>query len=169
MIGKPITTVEEMLAEHIGPMAKFVVKKQMESAGVDTKNPSKQSLNRMVDLIEERCLRNLLSPDDAKITATRMRNVIASTPIEIVQTERETVTDDLDKEIVDYLSRVFGKVSQTTIEIQKKKMGLGEHPTLEEYQKLAERIRRVFVEMADETVANVVYEGMLAIIKEHEK
>ncbi len=168
-VGRPITTIEEMLTEHIGPMAKFVVKKQMESAGVDISSPTTQSLNRMVELIEERCLMNVVSSEDAKKIAAKMREVIASTPIETIPPEKEQAVENLDAEIVAYLSQVFGEVSQSAIEIQKKKMGLGEHPTLEEYQKLAERIREVFVEMADEAVADIVYHGILAIIKEHER
>ncbi len=76
MLKEPLNTVQNILSESVGPMATFVMKEQMNAAGVDPINPDNASMLKMVDLIEERCLLRLLTPAQSSATARRMKEAI---------------------------------------------------------------------------------------------
>ncbi len=76
MLKEPLNSVQNILSESVGPMATFVMKQQMNAAGVDPIHPQKASMLKMVDLIEERCLLRLLTPAQSAATARKMKDVI---------------------------------------------------------------------------------------------
>ena len=76
MLKESISEIQNVLSDSVGPMAGFVMKEQMKAAGVDPVSPNKASLIKMVDLIEERCLLRLLTPNEAKATSRKMKEII---------------------------------------------------------------------------------------------
>lgn len=76
MYKEPIKTMQDILADSVGPMANFVIKEQMKLANVDPIDPSQESLYRMIDLIEERCLNKLLDRSEAKYITSKLKGIV---------------------------------------------------------------------------------------------
>jgi hypothetical protein len=74
---------------------------------------------------------------------------------------------DLETKIVEYMRPLFGEFAATAFAQQKAKLGMGEHQlTAEQYLKLAEEIRSMCNQVAGPTIADRVYTGLVAIVRE---
>ena len=74
---------------------------------------------------------------------------------------------DLEAQIVDYMRPLFGEFAATAFAQQKAKLGMGEHQlTSDQYEALVEGIRTMCNQVACPTVADRVYTGLIALVRE---
>ena len=164
MVAVQIENVEHVLENWLGDMAVFVVNKQIAVAEVDLMNPSKESLNYLVDLIETKCLVKMM--DSSKVVQVKKDLKKAIETPALLEKEEIMV---LNTKIRSYLRKKFGDVAVHTMNTQKKELGIEEIRSPLEYLKLAEEIYSILSDMVDEELAKEVYDGMVNIIKEAAK
>ncbi len=164
MVAVQIENVEHVLENWLGDMAVFVVNKQIAVAEVDLMNPSKESLNYLVDLIETKCLVKMMDPSKVAQVKNDLKKAI-ETPVPL---EKEAVMA-LNKKIRAYLRKKFGDVAVHTMNTQKKKLGIEDIRSPLEYLKLASEIHSILSDMVDDDLAREVYDGMVNIIEDAAK
>lgn len=71
-----LDAIEEILDQNVGTMGQFVLKEQMKAACVDDVDPTKESLFQLIELIKEKCLLKLLSPERATSVANQMKQAV---------------------------------------------------------------------------------------------
>lgn len=77
------------------------------------------------------------------------------------------MTDNLEDRIVECMRPLFGEFAVSALEQQKAKLGMGRgHLGAAEYERLASEIRAMCSQIAGPVVAERVYSGLLAIVKE---
>ncbi|MFO7991602.1 MAG: hypothetical protein R6U61_04805 [Thermoplasmata archaeon] len=76
MSEKSLNSIEELLDENVGTMGQFVLKEQMKAACVDNVDPTKESLFQLIELIKEKCLLKLLSPEKAMNVVNQMKQAV---------------------------------------------------------------------------------------------
>ncbi len=164
MPAPQIDNVENVLESWIGDMAKFVVKKQVKELNIDAEKPSKPSLEKLIRLIEKRCLVKMMDPVKVVEVRKELQQAIKTEgPL-----ENET-TLMLNRRMRTFLRKKFGDVAVHTLNMEKKKLGLNDIKDPKEYVKLAEEVRVILSAMVDEDMAQEIYNGMVEIIYETEK
>jgi len=73
---------------------------------------------------------------------------------------------DLEKRIVDCMRPLFGEFAATAFAQQKAKLKLGEGAAPEDYLPLVEEIRTMCDQVAGPAVAEKIYTGLVAIVRE---
>ena len=73
---------------------------------------------------------------------------------------------ELEKRIVDYMRPLFGEFAATAFAQQKAKLKLGDAAAPEEYLLLVEEIRTMCNQVAGPAVAEKIYTGLVAIVRE---
>ena len=164
MVAVQIENVQNVLESWLGDMAVFVVKKQMTVAEVNIMNPSQESLENLVELIETKCLVKMIEPSKiAQVRRDLNKAIEATAPL-----EKEAVIA-LNKKIRTYLRKKFGDVAVQTLNTQKRELGIEEIRSPLEYLKLADEIHQILSDMVDGDMAREVYDGMVNIIEEAAK
>ena len=72
----------------------------------------------------------------------------------------------METKLVEALRVMFGDMAKSAIEVQKKKLGLKDDLSKEDYLKIAKKIMELCKEMAGEHIAEKIYKDMLNIIGE---
>ena len=74
---------------------------------------------------------------------------------------------DMESEMVRFMQPLFGEMADKTISIQKKKLGMEEKKLCyEDYARLIDAIRKLCKNMAGDTIASKIYEGLKDILEE---
>ena len=161
MVAPEIANVENVLESWIGGMAKFILKKQLKDARVDNEHPSKESLERLVMLLETKCLGKMLDPNKIQEVKKDLKRAIETQgPLE----DEKTLM--LNRRIRTYLRKKFGDVAVHTLNIQKRELGMNNGRNPEDYKILAEKIGEILGEMVDKEMADDIKDGMCNIINE---
>lgn len=71
----------------------------------------------------------------------------------------------IEDEIIETLRLMFGDMAKPTIEIQKRKLGLRDKLSKEDYLKIADKIRELCREMAGDLIAERIYNDLVNIIE----
>ena len=143
-------------------MAKFILKKQLKDAGVDEEHPTKESLEKLIHLLETKCLGKMMDPSKIIEVKKDLRRAIETQgPME----DEKTLI--LNRRIRTYLRKKFGDVAVHTLNIQKRELGINNGKGKDDYTKLAEKIGEILGEMVDKEMAEEIKVGMLGIVKEN--
>ncbi len=164
MTSPKIKAVEIVLEEWMGPMAKFVLSKQLTDAGVNPDAPSDESLKNLIYLLETRCLTKIIEPNRMMDVREDLKKAIL-TPV----TYEENELMELNKKITDYLRQKFGDVAVYTLNLEKKRLGIEEVKTAHDYIVVAEQIQNMLKDMVGDDMAKNVYLGLIDIIKKSEE
>ena len=76
------------------------------------------------------------------------------------------MTHEIETRMVEYMKPLFGEFAVTAFEQQKAKLGIGESMGAREYMRLVEEIRAMCNQIAGPAVADRVYRGLVAIVRE---
>jgi hypothetical protein len=164
MPSPKVKAVELVLEEWMGPMAKFVLTKQLVDAGVEPDAPSEESLNKLIYFLETRCLTKIIEPNRLNDVREDLKKAIA-TPVDM----EESKVIELNKKITDYLRNKFGDVAVYTLNLEKKRLGISEVKDPKEYLIVAEQIQSMLKDMVGDDMAKQVYLGLIDIIKKMEE
>ncbi|MDI6708400.1 MAG: hypothetical protein QME47_04875 [Candidatus Thermoplasmatota archaeon] len=82
--------------------------------------------------------------------------------------EQTSELTNLEKEWCEYLKRAFGALAPTILKLQKEKIGLLGNLSFGDYQKLAEQIYTICIEMVGENYAQKIRTELLSILKKWE-
>ena len=78
------------------------------------------------------------------------------------------MSEELEKQMEEYLRPLFGDMAPITIETQKEKLGLGDAVSKNDYLKVAEEIKKLCGDMAGEIIAKKIYDGLISMIEKEE-
>jgi len=75
------------------------------------------------------------------------------------------MSQELEKEMENYLRPLFGDMAPITIASQKDKLGLSDDIDSNDYIRVAEEIKKLCNDMAGEIIANKIYQGLVSLIE----
>ena len=74
--------------------------------------------------------------------------------------------EEIETKLLIELEDIFNGLAKPTLDIQKKKLGLGDEISLEDYKKLIEEIRTACRRLAGEQLAESAYKKLQKILEE---
>ncbi len=78
-----------------------------------------------------------------------------------------TMIEEVENKLLVELEDIFDGLAKPTLEVQKRKLGLSDEISLEEYEKLIEEIRNATRRLAGERVAEEAFKKLRKILDEH--
>ena len=73
--------------------------------------------------------------------------------------------EEVERQLLIELEDIFNGLAKPTLDIQKKKLGLGDEITLDDYKKLIEEIRNACKRLAGEQLAEDAYKKLQTILE----